>query len=46
MEGVGHAKNDGAENYGNERKFQLQCAKVVQIKGDLQGYEAWCRSSK
>ena len=46
MEGVGHTESDGAKNYGNERKFQLQYAKVGQIKGDLQGYAAWCRSSK
>jgi hypothetical protein len=35
VEGVGHAGSDGVENYENERKFQLQYAKVGQIKGDL-----------
>jgi hypothetical protein len=46
MEGIGHAESDGAENYGNERKFKLRYAKVGQIKGDLQGYVASCISSK
>jgi hypothetical protein len=45
VEGVGHAESDGAENYGKEREFQLRYAKVGQIREDMQGYAAWCRSS-
>jgi hypothetical protein len=33
VEGVRRAKSDGDENYGNERKFQLQYAKLGHIKG-------------
>jgi hypothetical protein len=46
VEGIGHAESDGIENYGNERNFHIQYAKVGYIKGDLQGSVAWCRSLK
>jgi hypothetical protein len=34
-EDVSHAESDGAKNYGNERKFQLQDAKVGELNGDM-----------
>jgi hypothetical protein len=46
MEGIDHVESDGVENYGNERKFQLQYVDMGKIKGYLQGYATWCRSSK